>query len=49
MILWFARRLSDLGKTKYLASLLALKLTTPKSVPLSLFKIVITLLFFICD
>jgi hypothetical protein len=44
-----AKLFSDLGKIRYLASLLSLRPTMPKSVPLSLFKIVITWLFFSCD
>ena len=44
-----AKRVNDFGKIRYRASLLSLKPTIPKSVPLSLFRIVITRVFLICD
>src|SRR5262249_22819524 len=49
MIRFSAKRLSDFWKIKYLASFDSLKVAIPKSVPLSLFRIVITRLFLICD
>ena len=49
MMRFSAKRFSDFGKIRYRASLLSLKPTIPKSVPLSLFRIVITRAFFICD
>jgi hypothetical protein len=49
MVRFSAKRFSDFGKIRYRASLLSLKPTIPKSVPLSLFRIVITWAFLICD
>src|SRR5204863_8528870 len=48
MMRFSAKRFSDFGKIRYRASLLSLKPTIPKSVPLSLFRIVITRCFLIC-
>src|SRR5215472_7998699 len=44
-----AKRLSDFGKIRKRASLVSLNPTIPRSVPLWLFKIVITWLLLICD
>ena len=43
-----AERVSDFGKIRYRASLLSLRPTIPKSVPLSLFRIVITRFLLTC-
>src|SRR4029077_20422046 len=48
MMRFSAKRFSDFGKIRYRASLLSLNPTIPKSVPLSLFRIVITRVFLIC-
>ena len=48
MMRFSAKRFSDFGKIRYRASLLSLKPAIPKSIPLSLFRIVITRAFFIC-
>ena len=45
MMRFSAKRFSDFGKIRYRASLLSLKATIPKSVPLSLFRIVIDTVF----
>src|SRR6266705_5985842 len=48
MMRFSAKRFSDFGKIRYRASLLSLKPMIPKSVPLSLFRIVITRFLLIC-
>ena len=46
MMRFSAKRFSDFGNIRYRASLLSLKPTIPKSVPLSLLRMVITRFFF---